>query len=79
MRTFDNLSGTIIDHDELDRMFQRMKARQEAELTAKTQDEPQGKTWQCPRCGNPLDMLAEHAFAQLWECAQCGYSKVVKQ
>jgi len=45
----------------------------------RTQEEPQGQTWQCPRCGSPLDMVAEHAFAELWECAQCGYSKVVKQ
>jgi ribosomal protein S27AE len=46
---------------------------------AKVMDEPQGKTWQCPRCGNPLDLVAEHAFLELWECAQCGYSKKVKQ
>jgi ribosomal protein S27AE len=43
------------------------------------QEEPQGEVWQCPRCGNPLDMVAEHAFMELWECAQCGYEKKVKQ
>lgn len=41
--------------------------------------EPEGKTYQCPRCGNTLFLVAEHAFAELWECAQCGYSKQVKQ
>lgn len=43
------------------------------------QEEPQGKTYQCPRCGSPLDLIAEHAFQELWECAQCGYAKKVKQ
>lgn len=33
----------------------------------------------CPRCGYGLSLVAEHAFAELWECAQCGYSKQVKQ
>lgn len=49
------------------------------EHETKCMDEPTGKTWQCPRCGNPLDMIAEHAFMELWECAQCGYTKRVKQ
>jgi ribosomal protein S27AE len=40
---------------------------------------PEGKTYGCPRCGNTLLLVAEHAFAELWECAQCGYSKQVKQ
>jgi len=49
------------------------------EPTAKIHEEPTGAVWQCPRCGYPLDMVAEHAFAELWECAQCGYAKRVKQ
>lgn len=51
----------------------------DAARTAKIREEPNGQTWQCPRCGNPLDLVAEHAFSELWECAQCGYSKQVKQ
>lgn len=43
---------------------------------AKVMDEPQGKTYQCPRCGAPLDMIAEHAHAELWECARCGFDKL---
>lgn len=42
-------------------------------------DEPQGKIYQCPRCGTPLYLVAEHAFMELWKCAQCGYVKKVKQ
>jgi len=58
----------------------RIRAQEhDAALTAKCHDEPTGETWQCPRCGNPLDMVAEHAFSELWECAQCGYVKRVKQ
>ena len=42
-------------------------------------DEPQGQTYQCPRCGSPLLLVSEHAFMEIWECAQCGYSNKVKQ
>lgn len=36
-------------------------------------------TWQCPRCGYPLMLIAEHAFSEVYECKQCGYMKQVKQ
>lgn len=36
-------------------------------------------TYQCPRCGYPLLLIAEHAFSELYECKQCGYTKQVKQ
>ena len=42
-------------------------------------EEPQGQTYQCPRCGAPLLLVAEHAFMELWECPRCGYNKRVKQ
>jgi len=50
----------------------------DAAITARVCDE-EAYTWQCPRCGNGLHLVAEHAFSQLWECSKCGYSKVVKQ
>lgn len=34
--------------------------------------------WICPRCAYPLDKTAEGTTLDLWECAQCGYLKVVK-
>ena len=84
MRTFDNFSGRIIDHAELDRIFQEMKIRHadrvpDAAPTARVLDEPVGSTWQCPRCGNPLDIVATSAYQDLWECAQCGYTRALKQ
>lgn len=30
-------------------------------------------TYQCPRCGYPLLLIAEHALVELYECKQCGY------
>ena len=42
-------------------------------------DEPQGKVYQCPRCGCPLLQVDEHAFAYLLECPQCEYAKRIKQ
>ena len=44
-----------------------------------TRDEPQGMTHQCPKCGAVLDIVKEHAFMELYECARCGYEKKVKQ
>ena len=32
----------------------------------------------CPHCGYELDIVAETAFRDLYECAQCGYVKQVK-
>ena len=84
MKTFDNFSGQLIDHDELDKIFQEMKLRQaervpDAVPTSRVLDEPVGETWQCPRCGNALDLVGCSAYQDLWECAQCGYTKSLKQ
>ena len=44
---------------------------------SKVVEEPVGKTWQCPRCGYPLEKVAESQTRELWECDRCGYDKMI--
>lgn len=41
-------------------------------------EEPEGHTWICPRCAYPLDEWERMLRWSLYECAQCGWIKVVK-
>lgn len=65
----------------------QLRARQEDRRVTeelKVVEDRKGKErWEagayCPRCGYELDLIAETAFQELWECKQCGYAKRVKQ
>lgn len=51
---------------------------QESKEPILVREEPEGAAWICPRCAYPLDRVSEGNTLDLWECAQCGYLKVVK-